>query len=115
VEKEKIMTKLAINNHGQQVEVSDDTPVKTVNGVHYLHTEPEQLELDARNAEWEAGAKDRHNTQVGVYRQSAYTRESDHIMYEIIEKQALGESVADLQAALTAKKTEIRNQYPYEE
>jgi len=41
------MTKLAIDNDGNVVEVSDDTPTKVKDGINYLLTSEEQAEYDA--------------------------------------------------------------------
>lgn len=53
------MTKKAIDQFGIEVIVSDDTVVKTVNGVHYLLSTQEKAEYDAKLAAFEAGALDR--------------------------------------------------------
>ena len=47
--------KTAIDNEGNEVEISDDTTVRTSGGIHYLLTPTEQAEYDAKNAEWAAG------------------------------------------------------------
>lgn len=48
--------KEVINLQGAKVQVAVDTPVKTVNGVHYLLNQAEQDEIAAREAAWQAGA-----------------------------------------------------------
>ena len=46
--------KEVINLQGEKVQVPVDTPVKTVNGVHYLLSQAEQDEIAAREAVWQA-------------------------------------------------------------
>lgn len=41
--------KKAIDNNGNEVEVSDDTPTRYRNGIAYLLTPEEQADFDARN------------------------------------------------------------------
>lgn len=44
--------KTAINNDGIEVQVSDDTPVNTTNGIHYLLTPVEEIEISIKEQEW---------------------------------------------------------------
>jgi hypothetical protein len=48
--------KEVINLRGEVEQVTIDTPVKTVNGVHYLLSDDDTAEIAAREAAWEAGA-----------------------------------------------------------
>lgn len=40
--------------NGNEIQVSNDTPVRTVNGVHYLLTKKERDESAVKTAAWEA-------------------------------------------------------------
>lgn len=51
--------KQVIDLNGNTIEVADNTPVKTVNGVHYLLTPEDEAEIAAREAVWEAASNDR--------------------------------------------------------
>ena len=51
--------KKAINSQGIEVDVSDDTPVNTTNGVHYLLSESEITSLNQGVAISNAGAMKR--------------------------------------------------------
>lgn len=48
--------KEAINNNGELVQVSVDTPVKTKDGIHYLLTPADEAEIAEREAAGSAGA-----------------------------------------------------------
>ena len=52
------MVKTAIDNNGNEVQVSDDTVVNTINGVFYLLTPEEQAAYDANMAEYELNKLD---------------------------------------------------------
>ena len=51
--------KKAIDLNGNEIEVSIDTPVKTVNGVHKLHTPDDETEMQARESEVQKAIKER--------------------------------------------------------
>ena len=51
--------KKAIDNNGLEVEVPLDTPVKTIDGVHYLLHDADHVEIAAREAEWQSQAQER--------------------------------------------------------
>lgn len=53
------MTKVAIDLNGNEVEVSEDTPVKTVDGVNYLHNQEDTKRLDEKETEWLAKKDER--------------------------------------------------------
>ena len=53
------MSKLAIDNNGNEVSVADDFPTKLVSGVRYLLSSEEQAEYDSSMAAYNAGAVDR--------------------------------------------------------
>lgn len=89
-------------------EVSDDTPTKATARGHELLTEEEQAEKSAREAAWEAEAKDRHNRQAQAKRAAAYGAESDYLFFKYqrgeLEKQVWLDKVE-----------EIKQRYPYME
>ena len=48
--------KEVINLHGVKEQAAIDTPVKTINGVHYLLSDTDTAEIAARESAWQAGA-----------------------------------------------------------
>lgn len=64
--------KEAIDFNGLKVEVSLDTPVKTIDGVHYLLNDDDMNELEEREIAWEAAAPIRALEAVYQERQKEY-------------------------------------------
>jgi len=62
--------KTAINTDGYEVEVEDNTTVKTVDGVHYLLTPEQQERVRIKNQKWESG-KVKRNARVEIVRLEA--------------------------------------------
>lgn len=100
--------KIAIDNTGLEVEVSDDTAVKTVNGVHYLLTPEDEAEIAARESAWAGGANARQNEEATRSRKAAYTDESDPIFFKYQRGEATEQEWLD-------KITEIRARFPKSE
>ena len=73
------MTKIAINEQGDEVEVSDSTPVKTVDGVHYLLTESDQDEISQKENEYTQKKASLLNSYKNVYRK---LREDEGVSHE---------------------------------
>lgn len=48
--------KIAINNQGIEVEVPNNTAVKTINGINYLLNLEDKAQLISKEIEWEAGS-----------------------------------------------------------
>ncbi len=46
--------KTAIDNNGIEIQVSDDTPVNTTSGIHYLLTPEEETQEQIKKTEWES-------------------------------------------------------------
>ncbi len=74
--------KTAINNNGIEVQVSIDTTVRTIDGIHYLLTPEEEQELADNNAAWEIGnlqrSKDRKLIELSVYYNSNEARQATY-------------------------------------
>lgn len=64
--------KEVIDFEGKKISVSLDTPVKTINGVHYLLTPEDEAEIDARTTAWEDKAAERAKAAVIAARKRAY-------------------------------------------
>lgn len=64
--------KVATDNNGNVSEVSDDTPVKTIDGVHYLLTTADIEEVNRRQVEWLSGANGRALQQMINNRKKEY-------------------------------------------
>lgn len=60
--------KTVIDLDGNEAEVSDDTTVDTIDGIHYLLSEARQAEEEAKIAAWEDGANDRQFFDVRAIR-----------------------------------------------
>ncbi len=97
--------KIAINNNGLEVEVSDDAVVKTIDGVHYLLTSLEEVEIAAREIEWQADAAQRANELATINRRNSYIHESDPIFFKYQRNEATKQEWLD-------KIAEIRLRYP---
>jgi hypothetical protein len=64
--------KQAVDLNGIEISVEDSTPVKTVNGVHYLLTEQDNEEVAAREAEYIAKASERQIAKIHEQRIKEY-------------------------------------------
>lgn len=64
--------KKAIDNNGLEVEVPLDTPVKTIDGVHYLLTDADAAEIAASEAQWQSQAAARNLNAVLAKRSQEY-------------------------------------------
>lgn len=64
--------KEVINAQGEKEQVDINTPVKTIDGVHYLLKGSEVAELTAKTAEWQAGSTKRDAT-MNILRLEAQT------------------------------------------
>ena len=51
--------KKVIDNNGVEIEVSLDTPVKTIDGMHYLLSDADHAEIAANETEWQSKAPER--------------------------------------------------------
>lgn len=74
--------KTAIDNNGVQVEVSDDTVVKTIDGKHYLLTDEEVQNLQELYSTWENNASIRANNLSSSNRKAAYINEADPLFFK---------------------------------
>lgn len=64
--------KKVIDNNGTTIEVANDTPVKTINGVHYLLTDSDKATIAAEAAIWEQGAASRASNAILEKRAKEY-------------------------------------------
>ncbi len=88
--------KKVIDLEGNEIEVSEDTIVKTINGKHYLLNDDELAELEQRQSEWEAGAHDRAMNEIRSKR-NALLAECD---WRVLPDQPFNQAWADYREAL---------------
>lgn len=94
--------KTAIDNNGVEVQVSDDTTVNTINGIHYLLTSAEQIALDAKNAAWAVGVKNRNLlAQIAALEATQTPRRQREALTDSTWMKNLDAQIAALRAQLT--------------
>lgn len=64
--------KIAIDNNGIETEVSDDTEVKSIDGIYYLLTDVDRTEIAAREAQYIAQTSARSLAACYAKRLEAY-------------------------------------------
>lgn len=97
--------KIAIDNNGNRIEVSEDTPVDTIDGVYYLLTPEREAEETLRSESWLASAGQRNNTISEINRFNAYKEESDPLFFKYMRNEVTQEEWLN-------KVNEIKNRYP---
>lgn len=75
--------KTAIDNNGAKVLVPLDTPVKTVDGVHYLLNAADSAEIKAKEDKWAAGSAKRAEAKVIAARLAEYGTAEAQIEYAV--------------------------------
>jgi len=100
--------KEVINLQGKKEQVAIDTPVKTVNGVHYLLNGSEVTELNATAIKWQIDSITSKKAQRKANIQAAMRADADDLFFEV----AAGE--IDKQVWLD-KRAEIKQRFPKEE
>jgi hypothetical protein len=73
--------KKAIDLNGNEVEVSIDTPVKTKNGVHYLLSDADNLELEERETAYTKALAERKANEYKAKRQAEYGTMAEQMEY----------------------------------
>ena len=96
------------NLQGEKEQVTINTPVKTVNGIHYLLTAEDEAELRAKQIAWAADSKKRKVAQRKANIQSAMRAEADDLAFEVLAGEI------DKQVWLD-KRAEIKQRFPKEE
>lgn len=97
--------KEVINLQSEKEQVAIDTPVKTINGVHYILSDAEKAEIAARESQWQVGATARAETQAAQSRRAAYEKESDPLFFLYQRGEATQQQWLD-------KIAEIKQRYP---
>lgn len=97
--------KTAIDNNGIETEVSNDTAVKTIDGVHYLLTPEDKAEIATKEVEWKAGETQRINDVAIANRKAAYKSESDSLFFKVQRGEILKDEWFN-------KIEEIKNRFP---
>ncbi len=64
--------KEAINEAGKKVQVSENTPVKTIDGINYILTKADQDEMKAREDQWATKQQERQRSAVISARRKEY-------------------------------------------
>jgi hypothetical protein len=96
--------KFAFDTNGKQIQVPENTPVRTVDGAHYLLNDKDREEIKQREDEWKATEKDRLNKRVVKKRLQNYGSAEEQLEYAI-------ENGWD---ALVARNKSIKEKYPKE-
>lgn len=97
--------KKAINAEGVEVQVSNETTVKTIDGIHYLLTAEDQVVIQAEEYFWQEEAIQRLNEISISNRKSAYVEESDPVFFKYQRGESTRQEWLD-------KIIEIKTRYP---
>lgn len=75
--------KTAIDNNGFEIEVTLDTPVKTIDGVHYLLSEIDLAEISDKEVKWQLKEPERITQSIINKRQKEYGTAESQLEYAV--------------------------------
>ena len=90
--------KKAIDFNGNEISVTNNTPVNTIDGVHYLLTTQQEQEAEDKRVAWEAGANAREWAKIREKREELL-KESDWTQFSDSPKKDQ-QSIKDYRQAL---------------
>lgn len=73
--------KEVIDTQGKKVEVPKNSPIKTINGVHYLLTPKDVQEIEAKEQAWRENAIKRETAAVIFARKKLYGTAEEQLEY----------------------------------